>query len=221
MSKLSNKKSSRLASPIPLLAITLLVVSGFIIYIQGKSYSSVLGESSTETESPKMSEKPDAIETPEPTETPEPKEFESEKDVEVKDGTVEAKIKIRNGKNKFEFQQEGTKVSVESNFPLSVNPTTRELTVNTPAGSKTVAVLPQQAVTNMLSEGVVSTTSGVLLKTEANGNLNYEINGVKNEKLLGVFGITIPKDLVISAQTGQVLEVNQSVFSKILDFLSV
>ena len=99
------------------------------------------------------------METLEPAETPEPEEFEEEEEVEVREGTNKSKIKIRSGKNKFEFQQEGAKFSVESDFPLSVNPATRELTITTPACAKVVAILPQQAIDNMLTAGIVSTTT--------------------------------------------------------------
>ncbi len=166
-------------------------------------------------------ETPEPEETQEPEETPEPEEFEEENEVEVKDGTNESKIKIRSGKNKFEFQQDGAKFSVESDFPLSVNPTTRELTVTTPAGSRVVAVLPEQAIDNLLASGIVTTTTGVDLKTEPDGSLSYNIDGTKDEKLLGVFDVAVSKNLIVSTETGQVLTVNQSTFSKILDFLSI
>jgi len=191
------------------------MVSGLAVYSQNRVFLAVASNVLEEKETP------EAVETPEPKETPEPAEVEKEQEVEVKDSTGESKIKIRSGKNKFEFQQEGVKFSVESDSPLSVNPTTKELTVTTPAGSKVVAVLPRQAVDNMLAAGIVTSTSGVDLKTESDGSLSYNIDGTKNEKLLGIFDVAIPKNLIVSAQTGQVLTVNQSTFSKILDFLSV
>lgn len=238
INKLSNKEVRGFASILPILIIAFLAVSSFTIYNRGKDYSAVLGnvlsdsdnedEDSIEIEDEIENEnEDDENESPEPEkkqeleETPEPEEFEEESEIEVKDGTNKSKIKIRSGKNQFEFQQEGTKFSVESNFPLSVNPTTRELTVNTPAGSRIVAILPEQAVDNMLASGIVTTATGVDLKTESDGSLSYDIDGTKNEKLLGVFDIAIQKNLIISAQTGQVLTVNQSTFSKILDFLSI
>ena len=73
----------------------------------------------------------------------------------------------------------------------------------------------------MLTTKIVTSTSGVDLKTEPDGTLSYDIDGTKNEKLLGVFDVAIPKNLIVSAQTGQVLVVNQSTFSKILDLLSI
>ncbi len=235
MKKLSNKRIQGFASILPLLIIVFLIVSGFAVYNQNRGLSAVqknvLSESDSKSgdsgtsgkneDNDEGKEALDSVETLEPAETPEPEEFEEEEEVEVREGTNKSKIKIRSGKNKFEFQQEGAKFSVESDFPLSVNPATRELTITTPAGAKVVAILPQQAIDNMLTAGIVSTTTGVDLKTESDGSLSYDIDGTKNEKLLGVFDVAIPKNLIVSAQTGQVLTMNQSTFSKILDFLSI
>lgn len=226
MEKLSDKRIQGFASLMPLVMVAFLVVSGLAVYNQHRNFlaasKSVLSESSGKGEiSETENETPEPGETVEPEETPEPEKFENEREVKIKEGTSESKIKIRSGKNKFEFQQEGTKFSVESSFPLSVNPTTRELTVTTPAGSRIVAVLPQQAVNNMLAAGIVTTTTKVDIKTESDGTLSYDIAGAKDEKLLGIFDVAVSKNLVVSAQTGRVLTVNQSTFSKILDFLSI
>lgn len=241
MKKPRGKRIQGFASFLALLAVALLIVSGFAVYNQGGNLSdvpkNVLSESDSKNENSELSsradeeaekeedsepaETPEPVETVEPAETPEPLEFEEERDVEVKKGNSESKIKIRSGKNKFEFQQEGAKFSVESNFPLSVDPLTRELSVETPSGSSVVSVLPQQVIDNMFAAGIVTATSGVDLKTESDGSLTYDIDGTKSEKLLGVFDVAIPKNLIVSAQTGEVLTVNQSTFSKILDFLSI
>lgn len=250
MKKPFSEKAYGFASILPLLVVAFLIVSGFAVYNQTKVSStaseSILGESNdedndlngnSEQAESEAENIEDESETPEPRETSEPRddedevetedeledeeESEVEIETEVKDGTTESKIKIRNGKNKFEFQQEGAKFSIESDFPLSVDPDTGELTVTTPAGSNVVAILPQQAIDKMLASGVVSATSRVHLKTEADGSLTYNIDGSKDEKLLGVFNVAVPKSLIVSAETGQVLTVNQTTFSKILDFLSI
>lgn len=169
-------------------------------------------------------------------------EVENEKEVEVKDGTGEAKVKIHKANDKFSFEQTQANLQVSSNFPLSVNPSTRELTVTTPAGIKTVAVLPQQVIDNMIAQGYITQisggtpaptssptstttanltgTNGVSLTT-ANGTLVYQIQGAKNKKLFGVFEIAIPRTLQVSAQNGNLLNVNQTFFSKVLDTISI
>lgn len=182
----------------------------------------------SEIKTPEPSEKPEKIETPEPKETPEA-EIETEVETEIKDGTLSAKIKIRSGTNKSEFEQEGSNVQVQGGLPVNVNKTTDELTVTTPAGVKTVTVLPDTAVQNILGAGIVSQVASdsatgknaVTLTTDANGNLIYEINGVKFEKLLGLINVGIDKTAQVSATNGQVGTISQSFLSRLLDILSI
>lgn len=120
-------------------------------------------------------------------------------------------------------------VGALSSFPLSVNPTTRELTVTTPAGTKIVTILPQKAVDNMLaahvmddviSEKVNNSLASVpqLIKLEfKNGVLGYQIKGTKTHKLLGIIPIKTGVDAFVSAENGQVVTSNQSLLGRILN----
>ena len=47
-----------------------------------------------------------------------------------------------------------------SHFPIFINPVTNEMTITTPAGTRVVAVLPDQAVQNMLTKGIISKIGG-------------------------------------------------------------
>ena len=213
---------------LPLLSIAALLLITFTISsINKKPNTRVLGDSSesdssnqqTESNTPQPSEHPD-VQTPEPKDTPEPSatpEIEIEK--EVKNGTATAKIKIHQG-DAFQFEQEGVNVQIQGKTPLSVNPTTKELSVTTPTGVKMLATLPAQAVQNLVGGGIISTQSAVQLTTDANGNPVYEINGVKYERLLGLFTVAIDKTGQVSAQNGQVLAVSQSLLSRLLDAIS-
>ncbi len=231
MSKLSKKNSSGFAPLIGLFLIAVLSVSGYAFYKEHKSSFSalgiqkILGENVSSVGKVEGTEKPEAvkIETPEPKETPEAdiKEAETETEFDVKDGTEAAKIKIRSGNSQFELQQDGSQIQVQSKMPLSVNPKTRELTIETPQGPKVVAILPQTAVDNMLSAGILSTTSNVEFETASDGSMTYKIDGNDNKKFLGLFAVSISKTVNVSAQTGQVVGVNQSSTSKILDILSI
>lgn len=124
------------------------------------------------------------------------------------------------------------KVGALSTFPLSVNPTTKQLTVTTPAGTKVVAVLPQQAIDNMLASKVMDDVLGekvnnnlasipnlVKLETE-NGVLVYKVKGTKTHKLLGFIPIKTGVEAFVSAENGQVVETNQSLLGRILNRLA-
>lgn len=160
------------------------------------------------------------------------------KELEAKDA-AEAKKEAEN-----EIENEGIKIATGgaqvavaknnvgavSSFPLSINLATKQLVVTTPAGTKTVAVLPDQAVANMLNQGVISalanTTSSVggipattKLK-ERNGVLVYEVDGVRIRKLLGLIPINTPVKTFVSAENGSLVETEQSLLTSILNRLS-
>lgn len=120
-------------------------------------------------------------------------------------------------------------VGALSSFPLSVNPKTNELTVTTPAGTKVVTVLPQQAVDNMLASKVMTDVTSEegksslasvpnLVKLEFRNNvLGYTIKGTKTHKLLGLIPVKTTVEVFVSAENGQVVETNESLFAKILN----
>ncbi len=124
-----------------------------------------------------------------------------------------------------------------TNFPLSIDLATNTLMVNTPAGQKTVTVLPDQAIQNLIAANVVNRLGGqAIIDEELNKNLTsvsqlitlgerngvpiYEINGISDQKLLGFIPITIEKEIEVSAITGEVVSSQTSLSDKILDFLS-
>ncbi|TSC85788.1 MAG: Uncharacterized protein G01um10147_1064 [Microgenomates group bacterium Gr01-1014_7] len=141
-----------------------------------------------------------------------------EGDEEIKVATAPGQIALVN-----------KKVGALLNFPLSVNPTTRQLTVTTPAGSKVVAVLPEKAINNMLaahimddviSEKVNNSLASVpeLVRLEIkNGILGYQVKGTKTHKLLGVIPLKTDVETFISAENGQVVETSQSLLGRILN----
>lgn len=123
-------------------------------------------------------------------------------------------------------------------LPLSVNLETNELTVTTPAGERTVTVLPDQAVQNMLAanvidriggqalvdlvrQGGVTTLDRVIELSQQNGIPVYEIQGVKEQRLLGFIPVTTDVTVIVSAETGEVVDTQQSLLDTVVDILSV
>jgi hypothetical protein len=176
------------------------------------------------------------------------------------------------------------KLAAQTNFPLKVNLDTNELIVTTPKGEKSVTVLPDKAVFNMLAANVLdqlggkgglqwmadqitptstpsgnltptstpsatttitpnptSTVSGEVTETpiqqedlsgedeessvklvlDEDGNLVYEIDGIKVEKFLGIFKVNVNRVVIVSAETGELIKVKHNLGNKILDLLSV
>lgn len=164
-------------------------------------------------------------------------ELEDGEEIEI-ESTESGKIRIRTNLNKF-FIAHGL-VEAQTAFPLSINTQTNELTVTTSAGPKVVTILPQQAVDNMLARNVIDRILSTLPDPSAspestdeaelgqekielaenNNELVYELEGESDERLLGLFPVKIHKKVHVSATTGDLVNVDQTLLSRILDFLS-
>lgn len=187
----------------------------------------------------------------------EEEEFEEGDGIEIGEGE-ETDFQIKTRKDKFSIEKSG--IRARTHFPLSVNSETNELTVTTPAGTKTVTVLPNSAVENMLrvgfldvvlgeegegegeatpgpteiegEEGGEATPSSTEIEegiaeeeetidlAEEDGQLVYKIRGVKKKRFLGLFYINVPRTAVVSAETGELVLIDQTFLAKVLDFAS-
>ena len=136
---------------------------------------------------------------------------------------------------RFVLQQGAT--GAVTKFPLTIDLATNTLVVNTPAGERPVAVLPGQAVTGLLVAQIVSqiggqrvaelATSGELtgvkqLVTLAvrEGVLVYEIVGLSNQRLLGLIPVAVERTAVVSAETGELVTVRESLLNRVMDALA-
>ncbi len=181
---------------------------------------------------------------------------------EIENGKVKIETKVKEAENEVELENEAENEAVKeveaelekedvkiatapgqialvnkrvgalSNFPISVDPTTRQLTVTTPAGTKVVAVLPQKAIDNLLTSRVLDDVVGekvnnnlgsipdlVSLETK-NGVLVYKVKGAKIHKLLGFIPIKTGVEAFVSAENGQVVESTDSLLGRILNRLA-
>lgn len=112
-------------------------------------------------------------------------------------------------------------IRTTSNFPLSFNPETKALVVTTPAGEKTLAVLPDQAVENMLKNNILSgTQSAQAIVTTYDGTLSYEIDGEKTHRIFGILPVKTPVKVFVSAESGEPLAQRQTMLTSLIDFLS-
>lgn len=142
-------------------------------------------------------------------------------------------INISTADGQTEVEHNGVKA--RTNFPLSIDPTTGQLIVTTPAGTKDVAVLPDDAIQNMLRNGFLTNVasgsgttegspSGVIassLPITMQGNESvYEIQGEKTQRLLGLFPVTSPRTVFVSTQNGQAIGQSQSWLSQLIGLLS-
>ncbi|MBI3109545.1 hypothetical protein HYZ06_00710 [Candidatus Daviesbacteria bacterium] len=137
------------------------------------------------------------------------------------------KIATDGGKSGFIINTDGA----ISAFPLKVDPKTGSLSVTTPKGEKVVAVLPDAAIKNMLASKVMSyvisvpakgelaSTNKLVTLTQKDDLLVYEIDGVKEYKLLGFIPLKSKVKAFVSAENGQVVKTEQSLLGRILNRL--
>jgi hypothetical protein len=119
-------------------------------------------------------------------------------------------------------------------FTITVDQATNTLTITTASGIKTVAILPDQAVTTLLStkaldhilsdtiskEASDSATPKQILLIEKDNQLVYQIKGTKNHKLLGLIPISTNITAFVSAESGNLIAKEQSLLSRIIELLS-
>lgn len=138
------------------------------------------------------------------------------------------------------FIQKGRRV--RTNFPLSINPTTGELFVTTPAGEKMVTILPNEAIENMIRAGIMTRTEeppspppadegtgsaeiipdddASIELAQLNDEPVYIISGIKAQNLLGVVPVDIKIKTFVSTADGSLVDIEQNFFARLLDLLS-
>lgn len=116
-----------------------------------------------------------------------------------------------------------------SAFPLKIDKATNSLIVTTPSGEKTVTVLPDAAIKNMLaskvmsyvisapSTGELASTDKLVTLVEKDGVLVYEIDGVREHKLFGFIPLKSKVKAFVSAENGQVVKTETTLLGRILN----
>lgn len=155
-------------------------------------------------------------------------ELESETIDDINDALEEEGIRVATAAGNTIRIRRGL-FEAETHFPLSINPTTNTLTVTTPAGTKDVAVLPDQAVANLLryklidriaSGSASENPTGIKLGLLGN-NPVFQVLGSDDQKLFGFIRVSIQKTSFVSAEDGQVVKVDQTFINRLLDLFSV
>lgn len=169
-------------------------------------------------------------------ETEDGEELEDEELAEIEnelhDELEDEGIEIATGSGKPVISK--NKIKAQTDFPLSIDIATKQLIVTTPAGTKIVTVLPDKAVENLLANNIkinvinseASSSAQVtnpedIIKLELKDNeVVYKIRGKKTHKVLGFIPVETATTAFVSSETGSLIETEESVFAKVVDFLS-
>lgn len=149
---------------------------------------------------------------------------DSLKDLDIEIGTGSA--------SRFTFR--AGKVETHTDFPLSVDPSTNQLSVTTPSGTHELTILPDHAIQNLLDlkvfSNILSTADSNTASAEASNNViglteidnqaAFEIDGVSNKKLLGIFPVAFTKKVFVSSDNGKILKTEQPTFDNFLEKIS-
>lgn len=163
-------------------------------------------------------------------------ELEADEIIKIDERFEQDRIKIATESGRLVISRNATFALTD--LPISIDLETNELKVTTPAGERVVAILPDQAVKNMLAANIFDrlnnqtvideATSGALTAVanaiqlgERNGLPIYEIRGLRDQRLLGFIPVTTAVSTTVSASTGEVLDVEQSLLDKIIDLISI
>lgn len=153
---------------------------------------------------------------------------------ELEDELEDDEIEIASRDGEMEIEHNAVRARV--NFPLSIDPETKQLTVTTPAGVKTVAILPDAALVRLFASGLLSDFSSSSVEpqiatdsavtddsfelTLEDNHLVYEIKGTKQHRLFGLIPVATPRTVTVSALSGDVVSQTQTWFSGFIDLLS-
>lgn len=174
------------------------------------------------------------------TEEGEEEELGQQQELRIREREEENEVEVEVADDEFVVRR--GQVEATTKFPLSVNLATNELVVTTPAGERTVTVLPDQAVQNMLAANVIdqiltsgeptsvtpeestsgaSLVRGIITLGERQGMPVYEIAGVRNHRFLGFIPVQTQVTAVVSAETGELVATeNVSLTEQVIGVLS-
>ena len=91
---------------------------------------------------------------------------------EIENPEGEFKLKIRTRGDRFELRAKGA--STLTNFPLSFNPETNEVSITTPQGTVLIKTLPQVAVQNVLASNIMDRVAGQNVSEEDEEDIDEE-----------------------------------------------
>ena len=109
-------------------------------------------------------------------------------------------------------------INALSNFPITIDDETGQIFVETPNGNIELKVMPDSIIERaQLADAAVVNED---LELSSEDKLEYKLAGAKSEKLLGIFQVRIPSQLIYSAETGEFLKSEQGFITRVLDLFS-
>lgn len=138
--------------------------------------------------------------------------------VEIEERPTVRSIKVGLSDGQF-FLKEG-EVTATTLFPINIDPAIAEISVTTDSGVHYLAIFPKEAIDIALKARVLSATANenIQILEENKGTLTYEIKGEKTLNLFNLFKYNIPVSISVSPLTGEIVNIDQPVWLKIVSY---
>lgn len=138
---------------------------------------------------------------------------ESVVQIEEKEENKEADILLENGE--FSLVQAGVRANIP--FPIKINPKKKKFQLETPYGDKYLAVLPfEAALISLRSKSLSKLDEAPFKLLEENKDIVYHIFGKKTINFFNVYNLDTSVVAKVSASTGEVINVEEPLWLKLL-----
>jgi len=145
-----------------------------------------------------------------------------DKILEIEERPSVKKLSISLSGNQFVIEQAGIKA--RTYYQINVEPKNSKITILTPTGYKFLSMLPWDAVNILIRSKSITSIGGdrmIDISEDIKGNLIYTINGIKQIGIKDVYMYDAPVSAKISVVNGEILEVNQPIWLKLLSLFTV
>ena len=141
--------------------------------------------------------------------------------VKTNESSSESELKVKLEGNDFKVSRKG--VGALSKFPISIDDATGKIFVTTPNGEVELKSMPDTIVQKAKDSDELDEIDSLELSKQTNTNQNdleYTVSGTRTEKLLGLFSLQIPTNLIYDATTGNFVKDEQALVNRILSLFS-
>jgi hypothetical protein len=140
--------------------------------------------------------------------------------VEIEERPQVKNIKIGIDNGQFTISQED--VLALTTFPISIDPEEARVSLLTPSGQRFLSVFPKDALESGLRAKAMTKLkkgSKILIAEVDARELVYELDGERTINLFNLVSLDIPVRATISAFTGEIVNVEQPAWLKVLGFV--
>lgn len=140
--------------------------------------------------------------------------------IEVEERPEVNKVKIGFINGQFAIVQE--EIVALTNFPININPENAKISLSTPSGLRYLSIFPKDAyVSGLRAKTLSKLKEGTNLTIiEAGGKeLQYQLTGEKTLNLFNLISLDVPVGVTISAFNGEVVNIDQPIWLKVLGFM--